>query len=350
MTALPVRWARRGWGFVRNEVLVLPSRVLVVAFALALLLLPVVTRDPYVLRIVILASIFAIFAASWDLLSGYSGQVSLGQALYFGAGAYGSALLNHHLGWTPWVTVPLGALAGMAAGTSAGVPCLRLRGSYLSLATLAFPLIVVGALFALPSLSGGELGISGLQPLLRSRVAFYYLAVVVMLVLVLAMWLVGDSNFGLLLHAIREDEVAARAAGIDTPRHRMLAFALSGLFGGVAGALYAHFVKVAGPSTLEVALSFQAVIWGVFGGVATIYGPVAGVFLLYPLTELLALVPWVGEHRLLFFAVVVLVVLRGMPQGVAHWFRDKVERECRRCKARSVATRSTCRICAADLR
>jgi branched-chain amino acid transport system permease protein len=346
----PARWIRRGWRLLRNEVLVLPSRTLVLVFCVALLALPLLTRDPYVLRVVILASLFAVFAASWDLVSGYSGQVSLGQALYFGAGAYGSALLHHHLGWSPWVTIPFGAAAAMAAGFVAGIPCVRLRGSYLSLATLAFPLIVIGLLFALPALSGGELGLSGLRPLVRSRVAFYYVAVVTMLVLVFAMWLIGDSNTGLVLHAIREDEVAARASGIDTPRYRILAFALAGLFSGIAGGLYAHFVRVAGPSTLEVSLSFQAVIWGVFGGVATIYGPVTGVFLLYPLTELLALVPWLGQHRLLVFAVVVLLVLRFMPQGVAHWVRDKIERECRRCKARSVATRTTCRVCAADLR
>ena len=163
------RWIRRGWRFVRGEVLVLPSRVLVLAFCLGLLALPLLTRDPYVLRVVILSCLFAIFAASWDLVSGYSGQVSLGQALYFGAGAYGSALLNHHLGWTPWVTIPAGALLATLVGAAAGIPCLRLRGSYLSLATLAFPLILTGALFAFPSLSGGELGISGLEPLVRSR-------------------------------------------------------------------------------------------------------------------------------------------------------------------------------------
>ncbi len=344
------RRLRRAGRFLRGEVLVLPSRVLVLLFCVGLLALPLFTRDPYVLRVVILSSLYAIFAASWDLVSGYSGQVSLGQALYFGAGAYGSALLHHHLGWSPAITIPAGALLATGVGAMAGIPCLRLRGSYLSLATLAFPLILTGALFALPELSGGELGLSGLQPLVRSRLGFYYVAVIVMLVAVFTMWLIGDSNTGLLLHAIREDEVAARASGIDTPRYRLLAFALAGLFGGVAGGLYAHFVRVAGPSTLEVALSFQAVIWGVFGGVATIYGPVVGVFLLYPLTELLALVPWLGEHRLLIFALVVLLVLRFMPQGVVHWARDRMERECLRCKSRSVATRRACRVCGADLR
>ncbi len=344
------RVLKRPFVLLRTEVLVLPSRVAVLAFVVGILALPLFTKDPYLLRVVALTSIFAIFAASWDFLSGYSGQVNLGHALFFGAGAYGSSLLQHHLGWSPWITAPIGAVVAGGVGFVAGIPCLRLRGSYLSLATLAFPLILVGLLFALPDLSGGELGISGIEPLVRSRVGFYYLAAIVMLVSVFAMWLVGDSNTGLLLHAIREDEVAARASGIDTQRYKMLAFVLSAFFAGLAGALYAHMLRVAGPSTLETAFSFQAVIWGVFGGVATIYGPVIGVFLLYPATELLGGVPWVGEHRLLVFALVVLLVLRFVPEGVSPWLRDKIEVVCRRCKARNVFARKDCRVCAAGLK
>lgn len=342
--------ARRVWVLVRKETLVLPSRALVAAFALGLLLLPFLSDDPYLLRIIILSSIFAIYAASWDLLSGYSGQVSFGHALFFGVGAYGSALLNYHLGWTPWLTVVIGAGLAMAAGFLVGIPCLRLRGSYLSLATLAFPLILTGILFAVPDLSGGELGISGIRPLVRSRVGYYYIAVGAMLVLCFAMWKIGDSKTGLILHAIREDEVAARASGINTARYRLLAFSLSGLGAGVAGALFAHFIRVTGPSTLEVALSFQAVIWGIFGGVATIYGPVAGVFVLYPLTEIMSLVRGLVEYRLLLFAVVVLLVLLLMPEGLTPWVRDRIETRCPRCKVRNVFTHAACRVCEAPLR
>jgi len=342
--------ARRLAVLLRREVLVLPSRVAVLLFALVLLALPLVTDDPYVLRVVILASLFAVYAASWDLLSSYAGQVSFGHALFFGIGAYTSALLNRHLAWTPWLTVPLGAAGAMAAGYLVGIPCLRLRGSYLSLATLAFPLILTGVLFAVPDLSGGELGISGLEPLVRSRVAFYYLAVGGMLALCFAMWKIGDSHTGLILHAIREDEVAARASGINTPRYKLAAFVLSGLFAGLAGALYTHFIRIAGPSTLEVALSFQAVIWGIFGGVATIYGPVTGVFILYPLTELLGMAGKVSEYRLLLFAVVVLLVLLFMPEGLAPWIRDRLEIVCPRCKVRNAAlARRECRVCRAAL-
>ncbi len=348
------RWtvvpARRAAVLVRREVFPLPSRVVVLLFMLVLLALPLAQDDPYVLRVVILASLFAIYAASWDLLSSYAGQVSFGHALFFGVGAYTSALLNLRLAWTPWLTIPLGAVAAMAIGYLIGIPCLKLRGSYLSLATMAFPLILTGILFVFPDVSGGELGISGLDPLVRSRVAFYYIAVGAMLVLSFAMWKIGDSHTGLILHAIREDEVAARASGINTLRFKLVAFVLAGLFAGLAGGLYTHFIRSTGPSTLEVTLSFQAVIWGVFGGVATIYGPIVGVFVLYPLTELLALVERLSQYRLLLFAVVVLLVLLFMPEGVAPWVRDRVEVECPRCKIRNVAFgRRECRVCRAVL-
>lgn len=341
--------ARWIWANLKNEVFVLPSRTFVLLACAALLALPLAWNDLYVLRVVTMAAIFAIFAASWDLLAGYSGQVNFGHALFFGIGAYASALLGKHLGLAPWLTVPAGAAAAMASGFLVGIPCLRLRGAYLSLATLAFPLILTGILFAFPDFSGGELGISGLARVVASPAANYYLAVTLMLAAVFAMWKIGDSDVGLVLHAIREDEIAARASGINTARYKLLAFTLSALFAGLSGALFAHYLRVAGPSSLEVALSFQAVIWGIFGGVATIYGPVIAVFALYPLTELLASFEAFKEVRLLAFALVVLVVLLAMPGGLAPWVRDKIETVCPRCKNRNVFTRHTCRLCNAQL-
>jgi branched-chain amino acid transport system permease protein len=238
----------------------------------------------------------------------------------------------------------------MLAGFLVGIPCLRLRGSYLSLATLAFPLILTGLLFAFPDFSGGELGVSGLKRIMVGTVGNYYVAVLLMLLLCFGMWKIGDSNTGLIFHAIREDEVACRASGINTTRYKLLAFTLSGLFAGVSGALFAHFMRVAGPSSLEVALSFQVVIWGIFGGIATIYGPVLAVFILYPLTEILANFDLFKEIRLLIFAVIVLLVLLFMPQGLTPWIRDKIERVCPRCKNRNVFTRHQCRLCSAELR
>ncbi len=340
---------RRAWAELRDEVLALPSRTLVLAWVVALLALPAVYGDPYVMRILTMSCLFAIFAASWDLLAGYTGQVNFGHALFFGAGAYTSALVSLKLGVTPWASVFAGAAMATLFGFLAGYLCLRLRGSYLSLATLAFPLIALGLLFAFPDFSGGELGISGLRRLTPSATGNYYVAAVSMLLVVFGLWRLADSKFGLVLHAIRDDEVAARASGINTPRYKLIAFAVSAAAAGFAGALFAHYLRVAGPSTLEVALSFQVVIWGIFGGVATIYGPVAAVFILYPLTEWLGSFRTFGELRLLIFAVIVLLVLLFMPRGLTPWMRDKIETQCPRCKQRNAFYRKICRLCGAAL-
>jgi len=340
---------RRAWAEMTNEVLVLPSRTLVLVWAVGLLLLPLVYSDAYVLRILTMTCIFAIFAASWDLLAGYTGQVNFGHALFFGAGAYTSALLSLKLGVSPWLTIWAGAAVAALFGYLSGYLCLRLRGSYLSLATLAFPLIGLGLLFAFPDFSGGELGVSGLQRMILGPTANYYVACVSMLVIVFGLWAIADSRFGIVLHAIRDDEVAARASGINTPRYKLAVFALSAAAAGYAGALLAHYLRVAGPSTLEVALSFQVVIWGIFGGVATIYGPVAAVFILYPLTEWLGSFRHFGELRLLIFAVIVLLVLLFMPRGLTPWVRDRVEAQCPRCKQRNGIWRKICRLCGAPL-
>jgi branched-chain amino acid transport system permease protein len=341
--------ARRAWVNLRQEVLVLPSRTLALAWAAALLLLPVVSEDPYLLRIVAMTCIFAVYAASWDLLAGFAGQVSFGHALFFGAGAYASALSSLELGISPWLGVALGAAVATGAGFAVGYLCLRLRGSYLSLATLAFPLITLGILFAFPEISGGELGVSGLRSLVASRTANYYLIAITMLALVSGLWAIADSRFGLVLHAIRDDEVAARASGINTIRYKLAAFGIAACAAGIVGALYAHFMRGAGPSTLEVGLSFQAVIWGIFGGIATIYGPVVAVFILYPLTEWLGSFTAIGELRLLIFAIIVLLVLLFMPGGLTPWVRDRIETPCPRCKQRSAAWRTTCRLCGTRL-
>ena len=340
-------YLRKLWTLFRGEVLVLPSRIAVLVFIIALLLLPVAIDDPYLLRIIILTSIFAILSASWDLLSGFTGQMNFGHALFFGVAAYTTALLNLHADLPPVLSIPLGALGAVLAGLVIGIPCLRLRGTYLALTTLAFPIILMGIVFVIPNVTGGELGISGLDRLSGSRVSNYYITVILMLVLGAAMWKITDSKTGIILHAIREDELAVRASGINTIKYKLMAFCLSGLFAGVAGGLYAHVMRTAGPSTLEVSLSFQVVIWSVFGGIVTIYGPIAGVFILYPFMEFLRILP---KARMLLFAFVVLFTLLFMPEGLIPRLRDKIERECPRCKVRNIATRRNCRICTAPIR
>jgi len=342
MTA--IRMALR---YVRNEVLVLPTRVIAVLFVLALIFMPLITKDMYILRILTIAAIFSIYAASWDLLSGFVGQVSFGHALFFGVAAYTTALLNLRLGLSPLITIPLGGIAAVLVGLLVGIPCLRLKGPYLGLATLAFPIMLMGIIFTFPKFFGGELGISGITRLASVRLHEYYLAVGLMLILCYIMWKITDSKIGIIFHAIREDEIAVRASGINTTKYKLLAFCLSGFFAGIAGGLYTHFLRIAGPSMLAVLMSFQAIIWSIFGGIATIYGAVVGVFILYPALEFLRAF---SEYRMLIFALIVLMVLRLMPQGITTFFRDKMERECPRCKVRNAFNRKECRVCYSDMR
>ena len=337
-------YLKKVYTIVRGEVLVLPSRIIVALFFIVLLGMPLISRNPYLIRVIILTSIFAILAASWDLLSGFTGQMNFGHALFFGVGAYTSALLQYPSSYSPLGKRSLGAVAAVLTGLVVGIPCLRLKHTYLALTTMAFPIIFMGIVFALPDLTGGELGISGLQRISNSLVGNYYIYIVTMLVLCTIMWKITDSHTGIIFHAIREDELAVKASGINTTRYKLMAFCLSGFFAGIAGGLYAHYMRIAGPSTLEVSMSFTVVIWAVFGGMATIYGPIAAVFILFPLLEFVRFWP---EYRTMIFAVVVLLILLYMPEGLIPWVRDKIEKECPRCKIRNVATRKTCRICTA---
>ncbi len=335
----------------QGDILAIPGRLIALVFFILLFFVPLFTSEPYILRTLIFANVFVIFAVSWDLLSGYTGQINFGHALFFGVAAYTTALLNLHLGLPPWVTIPLGALAAVIAGLLVALPALRLRGPYLSLVTLAFPLMLLGIIFAFTDFTGGELGVSGIARITDSRTADYYISALVMLVSVFIMWKLTDARSslvrtGIIFHAIREDEIAARASGINTVKYKILAFAVGGFFAGIAGALNAHFMRIAGPSNLDLFLSFQAIIWTVFGGIASIYGPVVGVYTLYPLLEFLRVVP---EVRVLIFAAIVVLILLFMPEGIAVWIRDKIERECPRCKLSNMAFRKTCRACGTHL-
>jgi len=349
---------RRLLGAFRWGVLPVPGRMLAVIFFIFVFILPLITDSRSTLHMMTLACIFAIFAVSWDVLAGYTGQVNFGHALFFGVGAYASALLYQNLGWPPGATIPLGALIAAGVGAITCFPALRLRGPYLSLLTLAFPLLLMEIIRSIPATSplyaGGYVGITGLPRLAGTPVERYYIALIVMVVAVLIMWKLTDASSkyvrtGLLFHAIREDEIAARASGINTIRYKILAFAIGGFFGGIAGGLYAHLLSVAGPGTLGIMMSFQAIIWVIFGGIVSIYGPVVGVFTLYPLVELLRGTA-VHDYRFIIMAGMVIVILLFMPEGIAVRIRHKIERQCPRCKLTNYALRSECRACGAALR
>jgi branched-chain amino acid transport system permease protein len=337
-----------------GEVLAIPGRVIAGLFLLALILLPVFTSHTYILQVVVLTSIFAIYAVSWDVLAGFTGQVSLGHALFLGVGAYTAGMLNTKVGLPPWVTIPCGGVAAVLVGSIVGLPALRLRGLYLSLVSLGFPIILSGIILIFPDFTGGEFGIGGISRLSSSGIVVYYIVCWIMIASVYLMYKLSDAEsrvirIGVVLHAIREDEITARASGINTTRYKLFAFGVSGFFAGIAGGLYAHVIRIAGPSTLELLLSFYAILWCIFGGVATIYGAVAGTFILYPLVEFIRIYQ-IGEHlRFVVLALLLIIVLLFMPEGLSLWVRDKIEVQCPRCKLTNMMLRQTCRACSAFL-
>lgn len=339
-----------------DDIIAIPGRLIALLWIILVLLLPLIVPEyvlPMVMRVVIVGSLFAIFAVSWDLLAGFTGQVSLGQALFFGAGAYSAAILNLRLGWPPWLTIPTGALFAAITGLIACLPALRLRGMYLALVTLALPLILTGVIYIYKDFTGGEYGLGGVASLGLPVTATYYMIFSVMLLLALIAWKITDPRSkiirtGVILRAILEDEIAARMSGIRTTQYKVLIFALSGLICGIAGGLYTHYSMVVGPSTLELMLSFNALVWTIFGGMGTIYGPVAGVFILYPLVELTPLAG-LGHYRFVIQAVILVLVLLFMPQGITTWVREHIEQNCPRCKLINSIWRYNCRACQAPL-
>ena len=337
----------------RQEIFAIPGRIIALIFCVALFIVPLITQEPYFLRIIIMACIFSIFAISWDVLSGVAGQLNLGHAFFFGVSAYAAALLNIHLGWPCWLTIPSGAFVAVTFGMFVAIPALRMRGMYLGLVTLTFPIILTGFLFAAP-FAGGEMGLSGVVRFSKSYVVTYYIIATVFLISAFIMYKFTDAKsknvrIGIILHAIREDEIAARTSGINTTGYKLLAFGVSGFFAGIAGGLYVHFVMLAEPSTLSLFFSIQAILWAVFGSAGTIYGAVVGVFLLYPMTEVLSMFTWGEQLRFIVFAGILVFTLLFMPEGISTWILDKIEIKCPRCKLINFSTRVKCRACRAVL-
>jgi branched-chain amino acid transport system permease protein len=292
------------------------TRRTAIAVAIILLLLvavPFGSRSDYVLGVLILSSIYAVFAASWDFMSGQTGRENFGHALFIGVGAYAAAFLDLELGWPPAFTVIAGGCLAALAALIVGLPTLRLTGPYFAVATLVAASILERLTLVLWETTGGEEGLTGLAPLARSPAGRYYAALAFLVVTAGALIALARSRWGLLLRAIRGDEAAAQAAGINTTFHKMSALLVSAFAAGMAGAVYAHFQRSVGPHVFGVVLTVSVITMAYVGGIGTIYGAIAGAFLLTILTEALR---QAGEFRLLVYTLVLIAIIRFFPDGL----------------------------------
>lgn len=333
--------------YLKKEIFPVPTRVMAFVGLAALVAFPLIMDQPHILRLMIMIFIFSIFAASWDLISAYTGQVVLGHALFFGVSAYTCAMLNTHFNMSPVMTIPIGAVVAVAAGLIAGFPALRLKGIYLGLTTMAMPVVLVAVIEYMRSYTGGEQGIIGIEQLATSRVHFYYIALLLMVVSIAILMKITRSKIGLIFQAIRDDEIAARASGVNTTYYKLLSFSLSGLFAGLAGGLYAHFMRVIGPSVFEFSFSFEPIIWTIFGGGASIVGPVIGVFILLPVVEMLHV--HLGDNATLIYYLILVIVVVFAPGGVLRLINRYTEKVCPECMTVNAFPRRQCRVCSAKL-
>ncbi|QRX83713.1 ATP-binding cassette domain-containing protein [Glaciimonas sp. PAMC28666] len=295
---------------------------LIVQFAVLYLAVTMLVSDPYYGQILTLTPIWATLAVSWNLFSGYSGLMSFGHAAFFGLGAYTVVLLEVKLGISPWIGIPIAALVGGLSGGLIGASTFRLRGHYFALAMLAYPL---GILYVFEWLGLQEVTFprhlnSPISHMQFADVRFYaVLAVALLLIAVCINLRVARSRFGLSLLAIKQNELAAEAAGIDPFSWKLRAIVLSGAIAGAAGGLYAVVMLIVTPNAVfGMLISAQALIFSLFGGVGTIAGPVIGALVLVPVSELLNAelgdkIP--GIQGVVFGLAIILTVLLA-PEGI----------------------------------
>jgi len=271
----------------------------------------------YLVTVLITIGIYVILALSLNMITGYAGQISLGHAAFMGIGAYTSALLYTKAGFSFWPAFILAGLVTGLVGAVLAIPCLRVREDFLAITTMGIN-FVVEAIFLYVPFFGAGMGIGGIDPpsVLGKEVSktdFLVLVVAVILVVIALDRLLTRSWIGLAWTAIREDEGAADAMGIDVVRSKVLAFTLGSAEAGLAGSLYAHFLTFIMPVNFNFGQSIVILSMVVFGGIGTLRGPIVGAIVLGALPEISR--PAM-EYRTLLYGILLLLLMRFQPDGI----------------------------------
>jgi branched-chain amino acid transport system permease protein len=300
----------------------------VLVFAILYAAVSLSVTNSYYQLVMTLVLVWAVFGLSWNLLSGYTGLISFGHAAFFGIGAYTTALGQIYFDLSPWLLIPIAAMLGGFAGLLVGFPTFRLQGHYFALAMLAYPLAI---LYVVEWLGFQEvtLPIKRENPIAYMQFSdgrIYTLLALAMLIgtILLTQW-VERSRFGMALLAIKQNEAAAEAAGINTLVWKLRAITLSGAIAGAIGGFYAIVLLVVTPqSVFGMLVSAQALTVAMFGGVGTVWGPVIGAVILIPLAETLnaeAGTRFPGIQGVIFGLAIISVILIA-PEGLFWKARD----------------------------
>jgi branched-chain amino acid transport system permease protein len=300
-------------------------------FTVLLLSLPLIfSTNNYLLSTLIMIGFYTIVSTGLTLLMGYAGQISLGQAAFYGIGAYTSAYLTAHAGVSPWLAMAAGAAIAAIVAFIVGIPAFRLREHYLALATLGFGVIVFTFFKEWKGITGGLNGFFGIPPIqlfgfpLQTDFQFYYLVWIFALIGILFARNIVRSRVGRALLSIHGSEVAANSLGVNITKYKLQIFMISAVYASVAGSLYAHYVTFINPDLFGIVPSIYFLIMVVIGGTGSVWGGLIGAAVYVCLGELLKeMVPMFipnagGEFEIVFFGLLLVIILIYMPNGLSH--------------------------------
>jgi branched-chain amino acid transport system permease protein len=310
----------------------------IAVFAVAVALSPLFVTSGYALNAIILTLYATLLGQAWNLLAGFGGQCSFGHAAFFGTGAYAMAVLQVKLGWNAWAALPAALAAGALVGALIGVLSFRygLRGSYFALVTLAFAevLRILANTFAFTGAGVGlmvPLRESAADMQFASRAGYLYLILAFVLAGFLLSWWLRHSRYGAWLQAVRDNEDSAAALGVDAFRVKLQAIALSGALMAAGGAVYVQYLHYIDPHiAYGPAVSVEALLGPIVGGLGTVWGPLLGAAVLHVLGEatrgLMGDAPGVN---LVVYGVVLIAMVMFMPSGIIGLFRPRPRRPAR---------------------
>jgi branched-chain amino acid transport system permease protein len=290
-------------------------------------------QNAYYLQVLTFIGINTLLALGLNMLMGYAGQISLGHAAFYGIGAYATAVLTVHYGWSPWLALPIAIAAAVLVAYIVGIPTLKLSGYYLGMGTLGFGMIVNIIFREWSSVTGGASGFVGIPCLalgpvtFASRQNYLYLVWGCVLLSIVICRRIIDSRVGRALRAIHDREKAAAAVGVDTQRLKLQVFVLSAGMSALAGFLYAHLVYFISPETFSFIMSIRMVTMVVIGGMASIWGALLGATLLTLLPEWLHAV---SEFEMVVYGLILMTVMIFLPKGLTRGVLDIFERSRRR--------------------
>jgi branched-chain amino acid transport system permease protein len=254
------------------------------AIVIVLALLPLAISGTYYMHVLILAFVYVVVASSFRTIS-ISGQFNISQGAFMGVGAYAAAIPSVWLHWSPWITIPLGAVAATVIGSVIALPFARLRTVYYAMGTLFLGYVIINLITAGGKTTGMSTGLGGVQPLFRSRTDYYYLAFGLMLVGMICLYRFEFSRIGVRMKAVAQSHQVAASVGIGERSNRVLAVAFGSFFTGLLGAFYCHYTGVASPGSYGLAATLVIIMYVLVGGLNSFWGPSVGVVVLLIIPE-----------------------------------------------------------------